>query len=207
MTTSNHLASSHINDQPTYLDRVYDTLFHPITAFQKMDSDSNSNQLLFEGLLTIIGVSAIAPILHLITHGGDFGSLAYEIPIQAVMGIVMWLFIAFLFSMIAYAFTERSNFRKLLILSAYATLPWLFLAPLTLVKTALGVTGDVIHTLIGLVIWIWTVLLFALALMKTYQLSADRVIIILLVPILMSLVATAWVSGFIVNIMRLLPES
>lgn len=196
----------------TYLDRFYNTLFHPLQTFSRIaspETDGEKNHYLLEGVLTVILISAMAPILHYALNGASDGSmtrLLFSIPLYTVIGILTWASIAFILGMMAYAYTGVLQLRTFLILSAYATLPWLFMCPLTLIKLSLGLSGELATIIIGLMIWLWSVLLFALALKKSYALSGDQVIIILLLPMILSFVSFAWTIGFFMNLIQLMPS-
>lgn len=192
-----------------YLDVFYNVLFHPGRTFEALADDQahvTKNKLLLQAALTVMFISVIAPLVSLIYEGGDLKPLFIEVPLQAISGAFIWLIIGAVIGLLAYAFTGLARLQTLLILTAFATLPWLFLGPATLLRIALGTFGEYVHAGISLVLWLWTVLLFALAIMKTYRLSGEQVLIILIIPLVMSIIAFAWTAGFIMNIIRLIPS-
>lgn len=197
-----------------YLDTFYAVLFHPHHCFDALydtlehsaekPSTDQSPWFLY-AILSVILVSAMGPLLNYASQGGDVSFVALAVPIQAVSGVVLWLLTALLISLWAYAWTGSARIRAFLVMSAFATLPWMLMGPVVLLKNSLGLFGVAVGALLSMGVWLWSVFLFALALMKTYALRADQVIIILAMPMLMSLMWLAWVIGFIGNIAALIP--
>ncbi len=110
-----------------------------------------------------------------------------------------------LISLLSYAFTAQTRIHTFLILSGLATLPWLFMGPISLLKIGIGVPGLILCAVLGMAVWLWSIVLFALAVIATYQMTIDRVLIVLAMPLLMMLVFFGWVFGFINNVFQLIP--
>jgi len=110
-------------------------------------------------------------------------------------------------------------------LSGLASLPWIFMAPATLLKSGLGdlssaifgmdeaglalsnaadIGATALFCLIGMGIWLWTVLLLVTAVTESYRLSAEKVVIVIAAPFAMFLVALGWTVGFILNLRQVL---
>lgn len=190
--------------QVSYLALFYATLFHPIETFKTIARTSQRiNRLVFFGIISIVLVSALAPMVRLATEGGQLSSLVWAMPLSVVGGMFGWGFMGLLVSLLAYAFTGKSKAGTFLALSGLATLPWILMGPVTMLKIGLGPVGVVFFALLALAIWLWSVLLFALALAETYDMTPERVLIILVAPFTMSLVLFAWFYGFIHNIRQL----
>ncbi|MBX2860058.1 MAG: YIP1 family protein [Vampirovibrio sp.] len=193
-------------NQGGFFNLFYGTLFHPVKTFQKLQEVEPTGLQLFYGMIFILLVSGMAPVLTFVLKASaDPLSLAFEIPLKAVFGLFVWFSIGSLLNMVAYAFTSHSRLRTFLTLSALSTLPWFFMGPLALLKIGLGGFGITLNVLAGLGIWLWSVVLFALALGVTYKLSAERVIIVLLMPFPFFSITLAWITGFFINVGQLLP--
>lgn len=189
-----------------YLDTVYGVLFYPVRTFQTVaDLESLPNALLCAGLMTVLIVSALTPVVHVAGSGGNLGLLLLSIPLHTVAGLFMWVAMALIVGLLAYAFTAKSRLRHLLCLTGLATLPWVLMGPVILFKVGLGTLGVALSAIAGLLVWLWTVLLFALAITVTYRMTADRVLIVLVAPFVMMLVFFAWMGGFVSNIIHLGP--
>lgn len=190
----------------TFLDLFYNGLFHPVSEYRRIsEKESPSNWTLFYGLIFVLLVSALAPVVQTVWKAESLSGLAFFIPYKAVTGLLIWLFMAGIVSTLSYAFTGKARFKTLLALSALSTLPWVLMGPLSLLKIGLGGFGDFVGIAAGLLLWLWSVFLFALAIGVTYRLSMERVLIVLVMPFLFSMVAFAWVVGFFVRVSQLLP--
>jgi hypothetical protein len=133
-------------------------------------------------------------------QGGNPTNLVWSLPLSAVLGVAVWGLAGLLISLLGYAFTGKTRVSQFLTLSGLATLPWIFMGPVSMLKIGLGPLGALLFVLLGLLIWLWSVLLFALALAETYEMSPDRVLVILAAPFAMSLVLLSWLLGFIDNV-------
>jgi hypothetical protein len=187
-----------------FLDTLYDTLFHPIITFRALDETETANpHFLFYALAAVITVSALAPLIQLANTGGDFGGLALGIPFSTIIGVAVWGFMALTTGLWAYAFTGHARIRTFLTLSGLATLPWILMGPVSVLKFGLGPIGTAIAVLGALLIWLWSVLLFGLALMITYRMTIERALIVLATPFTTQLILLAWIFGFFGNVRQL----
>jgi hypothetical protein len=161
----------------------------------------------------------------LASFGGSIRYLWVAVPFSMFSGIFMWCFAALFVGLWAYVFSGKTRIRTLLTLSGLAALPWIFMAPISLLKSSLGdvssalfglnetglaVSGAMdmmaaaLFCLLSMGIWLWTVLLLVTAVSETYRLSADKVVIVIAAPFAMFLVALGWLVGFVMNIRQLL---
>jgi hypothetical protein len=202
--TDTALSSEQADFKIPYLEAFYGTLFHPVDTFNTLIK-ANSSQLLLFAMLTVAGVSAVIPTVQQIYKGTDPGWLFWLIPIAAISGLAVWLLMGVILSMLGYSFTGTLKLKPLLVLTGFATLPWIFQAPLALLKAGLGTMGVLIALGSGLAMWAWSVLLFALALSVTFRLPLDRLLILLGMPFLLNMVGFAWFTGFISKVQTLLP--
>lgn len=189
-----------------YLDLFYASLFQPVSTFKTIATENPlDSRHLFFGLLSVILISTIAPLIHTASVGGSPLMLIVTVPLAAVGGLIVWGFIGLLIALLAYAFTGHARIRTFLALSGLATLPWILMGPVCLLKIGLGPVGVALCIIGSLLIWLWSVLLFALAITETYRMTADRVLIVLAAPFAMSVVLFGWIVGFIDNIRQMAP--
>ncbi len=188
------------------LNLFYGVLFYPVRTFRLIAAEPHpGNRLLFLALVTVLLISTLAPIVAISGAGGKIGSLALAMPFSAFSGLLVWGFVGLVIGLLSYAFTGKTRLLTFLTLSGLATLPWIFVGPISLLKIGVGGVGLAFSALFGLLIWLWSVILFALALVATYNMSAERVIIVLAAPFAMSLIWFGWITGFMVNIIQLAP--
>jgi len=190
-----------------YPELFYSVLFHPIQTFKAIAVEKEPGpRLLLYALLSVVLVSAAAPIIQLSSTGGSPIALAVAIPISTLIGVFVWAFVALVIAMLSYAFSGQTCYRTFFVLSGLATLPWLFMAPASLLKVGIGAIGVILCAVLGLCIWLWSVLLFAQALVVTYSMTAERVMILLAMPFVMTLIFCGWIFGFFNNIGNLVPH-
>ncbi|WP_373532431.1 YIP1 family protein [Vampirovibrio sp.] len=198
--TTQHSPAEKLN----FLDTLYDTLFHPIATFRALDEAAPVQpQPLFYALTAVIAISALAPVIQMANVGGDTGGLALGIPLSSIAGVAIWAFMGLTTGLLAYAFTGQAKIRTFLTLSGLATLPWLLMGPVSVLKFGLGPIGAVIAILGALLVWLWSVLLFGLALMVTYRMTVERAMIVLATPFITLLILLGWILGFFGNVRQL----
>lgn len=190
----------------SYLATFYNMLFHPVAAFRTLEQEETpGTRVLVYGLITVVLISAIGPIIYFVAQGGTINQLFYQVPIQALFGLILWIASSVIISLLAFVFTGQPRMRLLLTLTAFATLPWIFEAPATLLQASAGTAGMVLGGIGNLAVWLWSVVLFGFAVACTYKLSAERTVILLFAPFMMMLVFVSWFAGFVVNLMRIWP--
>ena len=193
-----------------YLELFYAVLFHPVSTFKSIAADvhgtQGDNRLLFFSLISVVLISTIAPLVQLAAVGGNVSMLVLTLPLSAISGLLVWGIMGLIIGLLAYAFTGEAKIRTFLTLSGLATLPWILMGPICLLKVGLGGPGLVLSVLLALVVWLWSILLFALAVTQTYRMTAERVLIVLAAPFAMSMVLLAWIVGFVENIRQLGPH-
>lgn len=140
-----------------FMQNVVEVLTRPSTAFTRIAKENDFN-------LSV----AVLCIVSLITNILDGGvTIAYGI----VMMLVFWLIEAGILHTLAKMFGAQGNWRRLLIVNAYVSLPSIFLVPLS----GIGGGGLIVLTVGG----IWTMYLSYLALRSIYPVSTSKAIIML----------------------------
>jgi Yip1 domain len=187
-----------------FFNAFYDVLFDPITLFESISTGwpRQARHCLY-ATFWVFAIATLGTLLE-----GSFNRFDGTTVLAALMagttGIGIWILTGLTFSTIAYCFRSQGRPLVLLTLTGYATLPWLFLAPLFLLRNSIGVFGELIHLTGMMALWIWTAVLFLLALQKTYHLSMDRVLLMALVPILAATLGWAWMFEAFTSALTLL---
>lgn len=206
--TPDEYTESSLATQAGFMDQFYNALFYPVSTFKTIGSlEKPGNGLLFQALMAVVLVSGIAPIVQLINVGGQPGDLVFAIPTGVIIGVAAWGFMGLVIALASYAFTGESRIKTFLTLSGFATLPWLLMGSTSLFKIGLGPFGVALSVIGALLIWLWSVLLFALALMVTYRMTLERVMLVLAAPFVTMIILLAWIIGFIDNVRQLVPHS
>lgn len=184
-----------------FLDNFYGTLFSPRETFDRLKENPSSIQ----GLLIIVFISALGAIFKFEIFDGTKNMLllSFSMFISVIGGIVSWLFFAAFLDILASIFRQPGKFKIFLPLSAYALIPWLFLAPVILLKSG-GILGAILGIILGLSIWLWVIVLIFTAVMKAYEFSFPRALSVLTIPFLGSIIAFHWIVGFFMTLVQIL---
>jgi hypothetical protein len=189
------------------LDTLYNTLFHPVLTFKTLtETETLPGRVYFHALCAVILVSALAPAVQLANRGGDAVSLSWAIPLSAIAGVLAWAFTGLCTGLLSFAFTGNARIAQFLTLSGLATLPWLFLGPISLIKFGLGPVGSGLAIVCAMATWLWSVYLFGMALITTYRMTIERALIVLATPLVALLFLLSWILGFVDNIRLLSPS-
>ncbi len=189
-----------------FSDWLYATLFHPFQAFDAIAKNASVNTGVFGyAFAAVLLISGLSPCIKLAYRGGSLSMLLVAIPLSLIAGLVLWFLAGGIFGLLARSFQGHGRVRTFLTLSGLAVLPWLLMGPIALIKSGFGAGGMMIGILLSLLVWLWSVLLFGLAVMKTYDMTLDRVVIVLAMPWLMSGIFLMWLLGFLGTLAQLGP--
>jgi hypothetical protein len=182
-----------------FLENFYGTIFSPNKTFDKL----KDNLPLFQAFLIVLFVSILNSIIHLkFTPEGIIFDLI-KIFYTMFGGIISWLFLASFFYVIANIFRQEGKVKEFLTFSGFALIPWIFIGPVELFKTA-GIFGQIISVLLGLFIWLWVTILIILSITKAYNLTFGRTLILLITPFVGCFLTFNWIIGFFVTLFRVL---
>ena len=173
----------------------YDILFHPVQTFRKIPFDKP-----YKYPLLLVFLSSIFLLL-LSEDSFEFATMLSFV-FKAVTLIIYWLFFAFFVDLMARMFNLEGHYSRLLTLTAFSFVPWIFLAPLKLLKNAGDYSSDIAVTLI-LCVWIWTIALQVLAISETYNIPRKNAIIIILIPFLGCILYFMWTIDFFVKLFQI----
>ncbi|MBY0404221.1 MAG: YIP1 family protein [Cyanobacteria bacterium] len=194
------------------LDVFYAALFHPVTLFRTVLNEEVSvskNQLFVYSICFVLFISGMSPALEYIKSGDENGlfRLMMQIPFHALLGGLLWLILGNILSVLSFALTGKSRAKNFLILSAYSILPFIFNAPLALLKQGMGIPGSFFGTLGGFGLFIWVSCLVSMAIGMTYQLSFDKVLLLLLLlsPSILLICLSSGVVSLIANLIFKIP--
>lgn len=183
----------------SFLSTIYGTILTPFQTFDSLKIEEN--QRVFEAFWIVMIVSIIGCINDY--HSTNMVLLAVSIFSYIVTGLISWILIATILDSITMVFTKVSKFDTFLTLSGFALLPWILMGPISLFKTA-GIFGYLIAIALGLIVWFWTVVLFLVAIYKTYDLSLGKTFVLVIAPFVTGLIALAWIVGFLSNVISIL---
>jgi flagellar biosynthesis protein FliQ len=182
----------------TFLNNIFGALFSPVQTFEEIQKQDSPP--VFEGFITVVLVSIIGAIMQFDSKSLFF--LGTTVITYVIVALISWIFVASIIDAVASIFCQQQKYDQLLVMTALALVPWVLMAPINLFKS-IGFIGSLIAIPIEIAIWIWTALLFLLAVAKVYQLSGGKVIVLSIMPFLASIVALSWMTGFVSNIIHI----
>jgi len=183
-----------------FFDNFYGVLFKPSETFDKLKENPN----LIQGFIIVVLISILSPVLSFSINSAQNPLVqGLELINASFWGLLSWLFFASFLEVIAGIFKKGGKTKIFLCLSAFALLPWIFLAPASLFKTG-GLLFKFTGVIIGLASWLWSTILTAYAIMKTYDISPQRVITFILIPFLGGLLSFYWFFGFFTTLIQII---
>jgi Yip1 domain len=193
-----------------FLDLVFGTLFQPIKTFRQVSGpNTHSSGIFISAICCIALVSISGAIISQIVSHGDVGALAFLIPLKIVIELVKWLWFGGIVGITAYIFYGKAHYETFLKLSGLAVLPELLLSPVVLISQSMhpGTLEAAFSSLfLGFaifMIWVWTSLLFVLALIEAYTMSAPRAFLFFLLPIMLIMSLFGGITEMIGELIRL----
>lgn len=161
-----------IDDGPKigFLDAFYGVLFCPKTLFEDL-SDEDVFTIVIYGFLAIL-LSSLGKI-----SPGETSLLS--ILGAEFFGIIGWFFVGIFIIILSTIFkTPNSNFGKLLGYTGLSSLPFLLLAPISLISYKF----EFIYKIFSLFVFAWSFILFCIAISKSLKLEPWRVFLLGIIP-------------------------
>lgn len=178
-------------------DKIYEIFFTPTAFFKtvKEACDTKFSIVVFLLLNTFLYTLSYKFMLTPWNLVWYFVSLFFVL----VGGLLVLVILTGFFEMVAYVFSQAGHFRKLFCMLVFCSLPWIFLAPLELLK-GWGDVGYFLGVIFEIGLYIWTVFLVFKAVSITYNLSFSRGLVLIFLPIITSTFLVFWLIGFVLKI-------
>lgn len=164
-----------LDDGPkiSFLEAFYGVLFIPKRIFQELHTEDIFTVFIY-GILAVF-LSNLGKL-----EPGNV-SILNIVGIE-VIGFLSWFFVGlFIFFFSTVFKTPNNNFARLLGFTGLSSLPYLLLAPINLISSL----NSSIYTFFEILISIWGFILFWIALAKSFQLEAWRVLLMAIIPFLL----------------------
>ena len=179
-----------VND---FFENIYSVIFSPKAFFERED-------ITISVRLALVTVIFIA-LINKITLGIFDGSILNMMFILSLLGsiistVFLWFLTALFFEYIARIFDRGKKLEKILFLTAFVPIPYIFFAPLNLLKQ-IGEIGYIFATLIEFVLYFWIIFLYALALRAAYNITISRAFMLIFLPFVASVFAINWMVCFV----------
>ncbi len=179
-----------VND---FFENIYSVIFSPKAFFEREDITISIRL----ALVTVIFIS----LINKITLGIFDGSILNAMFILSLLGsiistVFLWFITALFFEYIARIFDRGKKLEKILFLTAFVPIPYIFFAPLNLVKQ-IGEIGYIFATIIEFILYFWIIFLYALALRAAYNITISRAFMLIFLPFVASIFAINWMVCFV----------
>lgn len=134
-------------------------------------------------------------------HGKGLAELKFFfLLIFFVVGtLIVWLFSAIFFELLAKIFSQSGKIRTLLTLTSYSLLPYIFFPCFELMKNFSNV-GYFFGTKLQILLFLWVILIYAKALAKTYDLKKSSSILLVFIPLISYIFLAMWLIGTMFNV-------
>lgn len=182
-----------------FLETIYGVMFYPRETFDEL----KQNPSVYIAMAVVSVISMLGSFLDVSFSSNAINFwFVFSLIGAVISGIIKWGFFALFVEIIACIFKKGGKFETFLTLSAFALVPWIFMGPVALLKTG-GVFFAVIGILFGLIVWVWTTALTLFAIAKTYEISSERVLLLVLVPFLGVVIFFSWTIGFFATLIKI----
>ncbi len=180
-----------------FFENIYSVIFSPKAFFEKKDRTISIR-------LAAATVAFIAVINKLIasvfgTSTTNIFLLIFFLILQVAAMLVLWFLTALFFEYTAKIFDKSGNFHKVLFYTSFAPIPYIFFAPLNLLKQFSN-SGYFIGSIAELILYFWIIFLYALSIRAAYDISISRSFMLIFLPFVSSFFAIYWLVCFFIKI-------
>lgn len=176
-----------------FLENIYGILFEPQITIKKIIETKPIWQA-FSIIAILTLTSTIFSDFKGLLSLYDFLFFLGNLLVVLILSLIIWFTITGFFEITARVFTDEYRFKPLLCLISFSLIPWIFTAPLSLLKINLPLA--ITATLLSFGVWAWSIVLVFLSVKQVYNLSIKKTWLFFSVPILGTIVAANWTSQF-----------
>lgn len=179
-----------------YFENLYSVIFSPKAFFEREDLTISIRL----AVTTVILITVLSKIATSIFDGSIANmwfvpSLIWSI----ICAIFLWFITGLFFEYTAKIFEKDGNLSKLLFYTSFAPVPYIFFAPLNLLKSV-GTFGYFLGAYCEFFLYLWIIFLYVLALKSVYKITLARSFMLIFLPFLATFFAFNWMVGFFTKI-------
>ena len=161
-----------------FFENIYSVIFSPKAFYEnkevKISIRVALGTILFVALINKMAAGVLDGSIAMITF---LSSLVWHL----IFISAIWFLTALFFEYTAKIFFKEGNFPKILFYTAFAPVPYIFFAPLNLIKQA-GDFGYIVASLSEFAIFVWIVALYAYSIKTAYNISLSRAFMLIFLP-------------------------
>ncbi len=178
-----------------FFENIYSVIFSPKAFYENKDIKISIRV----ALGTILFISILIKLTSSIFDGSIitltfWSSMFFHI----IVTIFLWFFTALFFEYCAKIFYRENNLSKILFYTAFAPVPYIFYAPLNLVKQA-GLLGYFLGSIVEFLLYFWIIFLYAYSLRAAYNISLSRSFMLIFLPFVSFFFAIYWAVCFFIK--------
>ncbi len=178
-----------------FFENIYSVIFSPKAFYENKDIKISIRV----ALGTILFISILIKLTSSIFDGSIitltfWSSMFFHI----IVTIFLWFFTALFFEYCAKIFYRENNLSKILFYTAFAPVPYIFYAPLNLVKQA-GLLGYFLGSIVEFLLYFWIIFLYAYSLRAAYNISLSRSFMLIFLPFVSFFFAIYWAICFFIK--------
>ena len=178
-----------------FFENIYSVIFSPKAFYENKDIKISIRV----ALGTILFISILIKLTSSIFDGSIitltfWSSMFFHI----IVTIFLWFFTALFFEYCAKIFYRENNLSKILFYTAFAPVPYIFYAPLNLVKQA-GLLGYFLGSIVEFLLYFWIIFLYAYSLRAAYNISLSRSFMLIFLPFVSFFFAIYWTVCFFIK--------
>lgn len=175
-----------------FFENIYSAIFSPKAFFEREDLTISIRVAIATIILvTTVYKTASGIFDGTITNITFFFSIIWSI----ISTIFMWFATALFFEYIAKIFDRGGNLAQILFYTAFATVPYIFFAPLNLLKS-FDTFGYILASYAELFLYLWIIFLYALAIRNVYKITLSRCFMLIFLPFIASIFSIYWIICF-----------
>lgn len=179
-----------------YFENLYSVIFSP-KAFLEREDLTISIRLAVTTVILITVLSKIATSI----FDGSIANMWFVLSLiwSIICAIFLWFITGLFFEYTAKIFEKDGNLSKLLFYTSFAPVPYIFFAPLNLLKSV-GTFGYFLGAYCEFFLYLWIIFLYVLALKSVYKITLARSFMLIFLPFLATFFAFNWMVGFFTKI-------
>ncbi len=178
-----------------FFENIYKVIFTPKSFFNNEDSCVSVRLAVF----IVMFVTAFTKTTSAVFNSDINYWFLFSLITSIIFVLVVWFLTALFFEYVAKIFDKNGRLDKLLFYTAYASIPYLFFAPLNLLKN-IGLFGYVLGSTLEFLLYFWIIFLFALALSGVYKITISRGFMLIFLPFGALFFSVYWLICFCTKI-------
>ena len=175
-----------------FFENIYSVIFSPKAFFEREDLTISIRL----AIATLVLITVISKLASGIFDGSISNAMfIFSIIWSIISTIFLWFITALFFEYIAKIFDKGGNLARILFYTSFAPIPYIFFAPLNLLKN-IGGLGYILAANAEFLLYLWIIFLYVLAIKAVYKISLSRSFMLVFLPFIASFFALYWIICF-----------